>query len=160
VRKPFLAAPLDGSAETESGKFVLECLRIELGDSARDRGMIARAVQKAQDAIAKMLVRAVKKDLAAVSRAVETVDRRKDGSEIELPAALKEICNLVEEQLRMPPVDTHLLVAKTASFADDSHGASNGSQRRHREIGRLDSGVDVTRRLFDRDSAGRGFDKP
>ena len=103
-----------------------------------------------------MLVCAVKKDLAAVARAVEAVDRREDGSEIELPAALKEICNLVEKQLCMSPVDTHLLGTKTASFADGSHGASDRPQRRHREIGCLDDGVDVTRRLFYRD-AGRGF---
>ena len=158
--KPFLGAPLDGRAEPESGKFVLERLRIELGHAARDRGMVARAIQKAQDAVAQMLVRTVEEDLAVVARAVEAVDRREDGSEIELPAALKEICNLVEKQLDMPPVDTYPLGTKTATFADRSHGASERPQRRHREIGRLDDGVDVTRRLFDYDSVGLGFRKP
>ena len=52
VCKPFLGAPLDGSAEPESGKFVFERLRIELGHTMRDRGMVARAIQKAQDAVA------------------------------------------------------------------------------------------------------------
>src|SRR5215472_1937409 len=135
--KPFLGAPLDGSAEPASGEFVLEGLRIELGHAARDRGTIARAIQKAQDAVAQMLVRAVEEDLAVVARAVEAVDRREDGSEIELPAALKEVCNLVEEQLGMPPVDAHLLGTKTAAFADRSHGGSDCTQRGDREIGRL-----------------------
>ena len=60
----------------------------------------------------------------------------------------------------MPSVDTYLLGAKTAAFADRSHGASDRPQRRRREIGRLDDGVDVTRRLFDYDGAGRWFGKP
>src|SRR5271155_1719202 len=60
----------------------------------------------------------------------------------------------------MPPVDTHLLGTKTAAIADRSYGASNRPQRRHREIGRLDDGVDVTTRLFNCDSAGRGLSKP
>src|SRR6516165_7901855 len=98
-----------------------------------------------------MLVRAVKEDLAAVTRAIEGVNWREDGSEIELPAALKEICNLVEEQLGMPPVDAHLLRTKTTSFADRSDGGSDRPQCRHREICRFDYGIDVTRRLFDCD---------
>src|SRR5262249_24441234 len=134
--------------------------RIELGHAARDRGTIARAIQKAQDAVAQMLVRAVEENLAVVARAIEAVDRREDGSEIELPAALKEICNIVEEQLCMPPIDTYLLGAKTAAIANPSHGPSDLPQRRHREIGYLNNGVDVTGRLFDYDSAGRGFGKP
>jgi hypothetical protein len=159
VRKPFLAAPFDAGAEPESGKFVLERLRIELGHAARDRGMIARAIQKAQDAVAQVLVCTVEEDLAVVARAVETANRREDRSEIELPAALKEICNLVEEQLGMPPIDTHLLGTKTAAFADRSHGAPDRPERRNCEIGRLDDGFDVTGRLFDCDSAGSGFRK-
>ena len=160
VCKPFLGASLDGSAEPEGGKFVLERLRIELGHAASDRGMLARAIQKAQDTVAQMLICAVEEDLAVVARAVEAVDRREDGSEIELPAALKEKCSLVEKQLRMPSVDAYLLGAKTAAFADRSHGASDRPQRRRREIGRLDDGVDVARRLFDCDGAGLGFGKP
>jgi hypothetical protein len=60
----------------------------------------------------------------------------------------------------MPPVDLHLLGTKTAAIADRRHGVSDRPQRRHREIGRLDDGVDVTRRLFDSDSVGLGFGKP
>ena len=70
-----------------------------------------------------MLVRAVEENLAVVARAIEAVDRREDGSEIELPAALKEICNIVEEQLCMPPIDTYLLGAKTAAIANPSQAA-------------------------------------
>jgi hypothetical protein len=55
-------------------------LRIELAHAARDRGMIAWAIQKAQDAVAQMLIRAVKEDLAVVAGAIEAVDRREDGS--------------------------------------------------------------------------------
>src|SRR5271170_3101704 len=80
VCKPFVGAPLDGSAEPESGKFFLKRLRIELGHAACDRGMIARAVQKAQDAVTEMLVRAVEKDLAVIARAIEGIDWREDGA--------------------------------------------------------------------------------
>jgi hypothetical protein len=60
----------------------------------------------------------------------------------------------------MPPIDTYLLGAKTAAIANRSHGASDRPQCRHREIGYLKNGVDVTGRLFDYDSAGRGCGKP
>jgi hypothetical protein len=46
VRKPFLRAPVDGSAEPEGGELVLERLRVELGHAAGDRRMVARAIEE------------------------------------------------------------------------------------------------------------------
>jgi hypothetical protein len=104
-----------------------------------------------------MLVRTVEEDLTIIARAVEAVNRREDGPEIELPAALEEICNLVEKKLGMPPVDVHLLGAKTSAFADRCYGASDRTQRSCREIRRLDNRVDVAGRLFHFDCARFGL---
>ena len=70
-----------------------------------------------------MLVSAVEGDLAVVARTEKAVDRREDGSEVELPAALKETCSLIEKQLSVPPVYTYLLWTKTAALPVRSHGA-------------------------------------
>jgi hypothetical protein len=53
----------------------------------------------------------------------------------------------------MPPVDVHLLGAKTSALADLYHGASDRAQRSYRKIRRLDDRVDVAGRLFHYDCA-------
>jgi hypothetical protein len=106
-----------------------------------------------------MLVRTVEEDLAIIARAVEAVNRREDGPEIELPAALKEICHFVEKKLGMPPVDVYLLGAKTSALADRCHRTSDRTQRSYRKIRRLDDRVDVAGRLFHYSCARFGFRK-
>jgi hypothetical protein len=96
-----------------------------------------------------MLIGAVEKDAPSIAGAIEVIHRRMDGADVELPAALKEIGDLVEQQARVPPVDSHLLRAQAATLADGGDCCADRAHQRDGEVMNLDRRVDIARRLID-----------
>jgi hypothetical protein len=72
-----------------------------------------------------------------------------DGADVKLPAALKEISDLVEQEARVPPVDSHLLRAQAATLADGGDCCADRAHQRDGEVMNLDGRVDIARRLID-----------
>ena len=118
VCAPFLRGAFDGGAQAEGREFVLERLGIVQSDAFGDRLVVTRAIQETQNAIAQMLVSTIEEDLTIIASMIEAIHRRKHGTKVELPAALKEIGDFVKEQLGVSPIDLGLLFAKTATLAN------------------------------------------
>ena len=114
-----------------------------------DRLALVGAIEEAQNPFAQMLIGAVEDDLAIVARAIEAVDRRMDGADVELPAALEEISDLVEQQPRMPAIHRHSLSAESTPFADRRYCGADGAHQRDGEVMDLDGRVYVAGRLID-----------
>jgi hypothetical protein len=101
-----------------------------------------------------VLVSAVEDNLTAIAGLVEAVHRGEHLTDVELPAALEEVCNLVEQQGGVAPVDLHLLRAKATTLGDRRHGAADGTHQRHCKFCRLNDGIDATLRLLDLNRIG------
>ena len=91
----------------------------------------------------------------AIARLVERIHGCVHSADVELPAALEEIGDLVEKQTGMPAIHVHALAAQTTALADRGDGLSDGSHQRDCEVVRLDHGVDVARRLHNMNLAHR-----
>ena len=157
MRQPLLRASLDRGTEAECRELVLERLGVVGRHLGRNGLAVARAVEETQDAVAQMRIGTVEDDLAAVAGRVEAVDRREHGADVELPAALEEVRDLVEEQRGVTPVDPDLLGADASALADERNRAADGTHQGRGKVRRLDDGVDGTWRLFDRDGARHRF---
>ena len=122
-----------------------------------DGFMVTWAIQVAEDAVAQVLVGAVEDNLPVIAGMKETVHRHEHGAEVDLPAALEEVRDLVEQQRGMAAVHPHLLRAKAATLADQRHGAANSPHQGDCKIRRFDDGIDVTWRLLDLNRVRRQF---
>ena len=120
VGTPFLRAAQDRGAQAPAGKFVLQRLGVMARHPPGDRRMLARAVQELQNTLAQVGVGTVEEDLAAVAGLVERVHGRVDGADVELPAALEEIGDLVEKQAGMAAINRHALAAEAAAWYEAS----------------------------------------
>ncbi|MGA8292213.1 MAG: hypothetical protein WB820_06865 [Rhodoplanes sp.] len=149
MRAPFLGGANDGRAEAEGREFIFQRLGVMERYPLRNCVPVVRTIQKAENAIAQVLISAVEDDLPIVAGAVEAVNGRVDRADVELPTALEEIGNLVEQQSGVTAIHLHPLAAKAAPFADQCHDSADGAQRRDGKVVGLDDRVDIARGLLD-----------
>ena len=149
MRAPLLGASQDRRAEAKRRKFVLERLRVKARNALGDGFALVWAVEIAQYAVAQMLIGAIEENVSTVAGTVEIIHRRMDDADVELPAALKEISDLVEQQAGVPPIDRHALRAEAATLADRGDCCADRAHQRDGEVMDLDGRVDIARRLID-----------
>ncbi len=126
-------------------------------DALRDGVPVVRAIQKTENAVAQMLISAVEDDLPVIAGAIEAVHRRVDCADVELPAALEEVGDLVEQQPGVPAIHFHPLTAEAAPLADRSDRGADGSHQRDCDVVRFHDQIDIAGRLLDLNRVGRGL---